>query len=198
MKQKQESFVAWTTVIDFWFGQPEEKLYGRPQKFWFIKEQKFDQQVRSLFLETYQQAAQGKLIQWQQQALSCLALIIVLDQFPRNMFRDSPRSFINDSQALEVAKSAMTNGFDRQLLPVQRWFMYLPFEHSENLADQQTAVKLFETIRDDPDSQTTIDYAYRHLQVIERFGRFPHRNQILGRESTPAEKEFLKQPGSKF
>ena len=190
MKQKKETLVAWTTVIDFWFSQP--------QKFWFIKDQKFDRQIRSRFLETYQQAAAGKLIKWQEQALSCLALIIVLDQFPRNMFRNSPQAFATDSQALKLSKYAVSQGFDRQLLPVQRWFIYLPFEHSENLADQRMAVKLFETLKGDRDSQTTIDYAYRHLQVIERFGRFPHRNQILGRESTPAEKEFLKQPGAKF
>lgn len=198
MKQKQESFVVWTTIVDFWFGQPEDKLYGQPRKFWFIKEPQFDRQVRSRFLETYQQAAKGKLIQWQEQALSCLALIIVLDQFTRNMFRDSADAFVSDPQALKVANYAVTKGFDRQLLPVQRWFVYLPFEHSENLADQQTSVELFETLKGDRDSQTTIDYAYRHLQVIERFGRFPHRNQILGRESTPEEIEFLKQPGSKF
>ena len=198
MKQKKETFVAWTTVIDFWFGQPEDPVYGKPQKFWFVKDHKFDLTCRSRFLETYQQAATGKLIQWQEQALSCLALIIVLDQFPRNMFRNSPKAFATDPQALKVSKYALSQNLDRQLLPVQRWFIYIPFEHSENLADQQTAVKLFETLRDDPHSQATIDYAYRHLQVIERFGRFPHRNQILGRESTPEEKEFLKQPGSKF
>ena len=182
--------VAWTTVIDFWFSQP--------QKFWFIKDHKFDRQIRSRFLETYQQAAVGKLIKWQEQALSCLALIIILDQFPRNMFRNSPQAFATDSQALKLSKYAVSQGFDRQLLPVQRWFIYLPFEHSENLADQRTAVKLFETLKGDRDSQTTIDYAYRHFQVIERFGRFPHRNLILGRESTPEEEEFLKQPGAKF
>ena len=198
MKQKKETPVNWTTVINFWFGEPEEKIYGQPRKFWFIKDQKFDRTCRSRFLKTYQQAATGKLIAWQEQALSCLALIIVLDQFTRNMFRDSPQAFATDSQALELAKYAVSKGFDRQLLQVQRWFIYLPFEHSENLADQQTAVKLFETLKDDPESQASIDYAYRHLKVIERFGRFPHRNKILNRESTPEEKEFLKQPGAKF
>ena len=190
MKQKKGDLVAWTTVIDFRFSQP--------QKFWFVKDQNFDRQVRSRFLETYQQAAAGKLIKWREQALSCLALIIVLDQFPRNMFRDSPQAFATDTQALNLSKYAVSQNFDRQLLPVQRWFIYLPFEHSENLADQQTAVELFDTLKDDRDSQATIDYAYRHLEIIERFGRFPHRNQILGRESTPEEQEFLKQPGSKF
>ena len=190
--------VAWTTVINFWFGKPEEKVYGKPRKFWFVKDQEFDRTCRSRFLGTYQQAAEGKLISWQQQALSCLALIVVLDQFPRNMFRNSPQAFATDLQALQLAKYFLSKGFEHQLLPVQRWFIYLPFEHSENLADQQTAVKLFSTLKDDPDSQASLDYAYRHLEVIERFGRFPHRNKILGRESTPEEAEFLKQPSSKF
>ncbi len=197
-EKKQENSVAWTTIIDFWFGKPEDKAYGSPQKFWFVKEEQFDRQVRSRFLETYQQAASGQLSQWQEQALSCLALIIVLDQFPRNMFRNSPKAFATDSDALKLAKYAVAKGFDRQLLSVQRWFIYLPFEHSENLEEQQTAVKLFQTLKDNPDSKTAIDYANKHLQVIKKFGRFPHRNQILARESTQAEKEFLKQPGSKF
>ncbi|MGK7937311.1 MAG: DUF924 family protein [Xenococcaceae cyanobacterium] len=198
MKQKKIDFVAWTTIIDFWFGRPEDKGYGQLQNFWFTKDKEFDRQVRSRFLETYQQAAKGELIKWQEQALSCLALIIVLDQFPRNMFRDSPSAFATDSQALKISKYAVSKGFDRNLLSVQSWFIYLPFEHSENLADQEIALKLFNNLKDDPDSQASIDYAYRHWEVIKRFGRFPHRNQILGRENTPEEKEFLKQPGSKF
>lgn len=198
MKPKKEIIVTWETVVNFWFGKPEEKVYGQPRKFWFVKDQNFDRQVRSRFLETYQQAAEGKLISWQQQALSCLALIVVLDQFPRNMFRNSPQALATDPQALQLANYAVAKGFDRQLLSVQRWFIYLPFEHSENLTNQQTAVKLFSSLKDDPDSQASIDYTYRHLEVIERFGRFPHRNKILGRESTPEEEEFLKQPGSKF
>ena len=198
MPQKKEDLVAWITIIDFWFGRPEDKGYGQPQKFWFIKDKEFDRTCRSRFLETYQQAAKGELIKWQEQALSCLALIIVLDQFPRNMFRNSPSAFATDYQALKISKYAVYKGFDRHLFPVQRWFIYLPFEHSENLADQEIALKLFNNLKDDPDSQASIDYAYRHWEVIKRFGRFPHRNQILGRESTPEEKEFLKQPGSKF
>lgn len=190
MKQKKEDYVAWTTIINFWFGQS--------QKFWFVKKEQFDRQIKTQFLETYQQAALGRLVHWREQALSCLALIIVLDQFPRNMFRNSPQAFATDPQALNLAKYAVAKSFDRQLLNIQRWFIYLPFEHSENLQDQQTAVKLFEFLKNDFNSETAIDYAYRHLQVIERFGRFPHRNKILGRESTTAEKEFLKQPGAKF
>jgi uncharacterized protein (DUF924 family) len=149
-------------------------------------------------LSTYRQAAEGKLNHWQEQPLSCLALIILLDQFPRNIFRDRPQAFATDAQALEFAQYAVDRGFDRQLLPVQRWFIYLPLEHSENLEHQQQAVKLFSTLKDDPDSASAIDYACHHLRIIERFGRFPHRNRILGRSTTPQEEEFLKQPGSSF
>jgi uncharacterized protein (DUF924 family) len=185
-------------ILDFWFGQPDAADYGKPRKEWFIKNINFDEEVRSRFLETYQKAASDELDSWQKKPLSCLALIILLDQFPRNMFRGKPQAFATDERALKVAKYACDRGFDKELLPVQRWFIYCPFEHSENLEDQQKAVKLFSTLKDDPDSASAIDYAYRHLKVIERFGRFPHRNKILGRQSTPKEEEFLKQPGSSF
>jgi uncharacterized protein (DUF924 family) len=185
-------------ILDFWFGKPEDTDYGKIRKFWFTKNPKFDQEVRSRFLPVYQQAAAGQLDEWQTSPHSCLALIILLDQFPRNLFRSQPQAFATDSQALSLAQYAITQGFDQQLLPVQRWFIYMPFEHSENLEHQRQSVELFSTLKDDPDCAPGIDYAYRHLKVIKRFGRFPHRNQILGRESTPEEVEFLQQPGSSF
>ncbi|OKH20139.1 hypothetical protein NIES593_19810 [Hydrococcus rivularis NIES-593] len=185
-------------ILEFWFGKPKAANYGKLHKEWFIKNINFDKEVRSRFLETYQKAASGKLNSWQESPLSCLALIIVLDQFPRNMFRDKPQAFATDELALKFAKYACDRDFDKELLSVQRWFIYCPFEHSENLEDQQKAVELFSTLKDDPDSASAIDYAYRHLEVIKRFGRFPHRNKILGRQSTPEEEEFLKQPGSSF
>ena len=114
------------------------------------------------------------------------------------MFRGTAQAFATDPQALEVAQYAVANGFDQELLTVQRWFVYLPFEHSENLGEQRQCVELFATLSDDPDSASTLDYAVRHRAVIERFGRFPHRNKILGRATTPEEAEFLKQPGSSF
>jgi uncharacterized protein (DUF924 family) len=114
------------------------------------------------------------------------------------MFRDQPQAFATDEQALKFAQYAVERNFDQQLLPIQRWFIYLPFEHSENLEDQQKAVALFSTLKDDPDSKSSIDYADRHLEIIERFGRFPHRNKILDRKNTPEEEEFLKQPGASF
>ncbi len=185
-------------ILDFWFGKPEDADYGKIRKFWFTKNLEFDQEVRSRFLSVYQQAAAGQLDEWQTSPHSCLALIIMLDQFPRNMFRSQPQAFATDPQALSIAQYALTQGFDQQLLPIQRWFIYMPFEHSENLEYQRQSVELFSTLKDDPDCASGIDYAHRHLKVIERFGRFPHRNQILVRESTPEEVEFLQQPGSSF
>jgi uncharacterized protein (DUF924 family) len=191
MSQAQE-------ILDFWFGQANEASYGKPRQVWFTKKPEFDEQVQTHFMTDYQLAAAGQLDRWKQSPETCLALILLLDQFPRNMFRGTPQQFATDWQALSTAQYAVAQGYDRQLLPVQRWFIYLPFEHSENLEDQRQAVKLFQQLSDDPDSADTIDYAIRHKQIIERFGRFPHRNAILGRPSTQEEKEFLKQPGSSF
>ncbi|MBW4492012.1 MAG: DUF924 domain-containing protein [Oscillatoria princeps RMCB-10] len=185
-------------ILGFWFGQPGEAGYGKPRKVWFVKDPAFDQEVRLRFLADYELAAAGKLEDLQSTPAGCLALVILLDQFPRNMFRGQPQAFATDSQALFVAQHAVDRGFDKQMLPVQRWFIYLPFEHSENLEHQRRSVELFRQLSDDPDSADTIDYAVRHLEIIERFGRFPHRNKILGRETTPEEAEFLKQPGSSF
>lgn len=185
-------------ILEFWFGKPEEPSYGKPRKVWFTKNPEFDQEVRSRFLSVYQQAAAGQLNDWKADPLSCLALIILLDQFPRNMFRGQPQAFATDPQALAAAKHAITLGFDKALLPIQRQFIYLPFEHSENLADQYQCVKLFSMLKDYSECTSSVDYAHRHFKVIERFGRFPHRNQILDRETTPEEAEFLKQRGSSF
>jgi uncharacterized protein (DUF924 family) len=146
----------------------------------------------------YTQAQAGNLDSWKNSPQSCLALILLLDQFPRHMFRGTPQAFATDWQALSAAQYAIAQGYDRELLPVQRWFIYLPFEHSENLDHQNQSVSLFEQLSDDPDSADTIQYAIRHRKVILRFGRFPHRNAILGRVSTAQEEEFLQQPGSSF
>ena len=185
-------------ILDFWFGTPEQASYGKPRQIWFIKKPEFDREVEARFLSDYEQAAAGNLDTWKSSPLSCLALILLLDQFPRNMFRGKSQAFATDWQALSTAEYAIAQGYDRELLPVQRWFIYLPFEHSENLEHQRQAVRLFEQLSDDPDSASCIDYAIRHMQVIQRFGRFPHRNEILGRVSTIEEKEFLKQKGSSF
>jgi len=185
-------------ILDFWFGQPDEADYGKQRSFWFTKKPEFDQEVRTRFLTYYEQAVAGKLDPWKNSPRSCLALIVLLDQFPRNMFRGTAQAFASDPQALSAAQGAVANGYDQELLMVQRCFVYLPFEHSENLAHQRQSVKLFATLSDDPDNDAVLDYAIRHYWVIHRFGRFPHRNKILGRATTPEEAEFLKQPGSSF
>ncbi|MGF1481597.1 MAG: DUF924 family protein [Cyanophyceae cyanobacterium] len=185
-------------MLTFWFGNPNDEDYGKPRKAWFIKNPKFDEEVRSRFLPLYQQAAAGELDSWQDSPRSCLALILLLDQFPRNLFRLQPQAFATDAQALKFAKHAVSQGYDHQLLPIQRTFIYLPFEHSENIRDQRRCVGLFSTLENDPTLADYIEYAHRHLKVIERFGRFPHRNKILGRENTSEEEAFLKQPGSSF
>jgi uncharacterized protein (DUF924 family) len=185
-----------TDILDFWFGNPDTPAYGKPQPFWFEKQPDFDEELRSRFLPDYQKAAEGFLNDWIDSPHTCLALILLLDQFPRNIFRGTPQAFATDWEALSTAQHAISQGYDRELLPVQRWFIYLPFEHSENIEHQRRCVKLFQQISHDPASTGAIEYAFRHMEIIERFGRFPHRNIILGRTSTPEEKEFLLQPGS--
>ncbi|MFB6275379.1 MAG: DUF924 family protein [Halothece sp.] len=196
MSQEQPPCVQ--AVLNFWFGSPEDPDYGKPRKVWFQKNPDFDEEIRSRFLSRYQQAAEGKLDAWQNSPESCLALILLLDQFPRNLFRDQPKMFATDDQALAVAQYAVKQGCDQQLLDVQRWFIYLPFEHSEDLEMQHQSVALFSQLENNPDNANTLDYAYRHFNVIQQFGRFPHRNAILARESTPEEIAFLQQPGSSF
>ncbi|WP_016952933.1 DUF924 family protein [Anabaena sp. PCC 7108] len=186
------------TILEFWFGHPDEPDYGKPQKFWFSKQPDIDEEIRTRFMEDYQKAATGYLDDWINTPETCLALILLLDQFPRNIFRDTPEAFATDWDALSAAQHAIAQGYDRELLPVQRWFIYLPFEHSENLSHQRQCVKLFQQLSRDSESLSAIEYAFEHMKVISRFGRFPHRNQILGRISTPEEQEFLQQEGGSF
>ncbi|MBW4616156.1 MAG: DUF924 domain-containing protein [Desmonostoc vinosum HA7617-LM4] len=186
------------SILEFWFGQPDEPGYSKPRQFWFNPQPNFDEELRTRFLQDYQKAASGYLDEWIDLPETCLALILLLDQFPRNMFRGTPEAFATDWEALSAAQHAVKKGYDQELLPVQRWFVYLPFEHSENLDHQRQSVKLFQQLNDDPDSADAIEYAFRHMEIIERFKRFPHRNSILGRVSTLEEKEFLKQSDSSF
>ncbi len=185
-------------ILAFWFGTQNSPDYGKERSCWFIKNPEFDGEIRDRFLFDYKQAASGALQSWETSAQGSLALIIVLDQFPRNLFRQLPEAFATDSDALRVANHAIAQGYDQQLLPVQRWFVYLPFEHSEQWDDQVRSLQLWESLREDPASAGSITYAERHAEVIKRFGRFPHRNAILGRPSTAEELEFLAMPGSSF
>ena len=183
-------------VLLFWFGEGE--AYGKRDKRWFVKDQAFDKLIRDRFLGLYEALAAGSCRDWLQRPDSCLARVLVLDQFPRNMFRGTPRAFATDAAALDAARHGLAQGFDRAMLPVERMFLYLPFEHSESLADQIEACRLMEPLRAFAETADAYDYALRHRDIIERFGRFSHRNSILGRASTPEEIEFLKQPGSGF
>ncbi len=155
-----------------------------PKK-WFNKDAAFDLDIRRRFLKTYEAAAAGKLADWEQTAEGALALVIVLDQFPRNMFRQTARAFAADPVAKAVAERAVSRGFDQQV--PERNFFYLPFEHSENAADQERSVALSRTTGNPDD----LKWAELHADIIRRFGRFPHRNAVLGRITTPAEQAFL-------
>jgi uncharacterized protein (DUF924 family) len=189
---------SWKEVLEFWFGAPDSPEFGRPRSPWFVKSAEFDAHIRDRFLPTHEAAASGALDAWSERPLAALALAVVLDQFPRNIFRGTPRAFAADARALALARGAVEQRFDEVLLPVQRWFFYLPFEHAEDLAAQRESLRLFERLAVDAAGAGTLTYAMRHYAVIERFGRFPHRNAILARESTPAELAFLAQPGSSF
>lgn len=181
-------------ILDFWFAQGKEAEYTQRRRVWFRKDPSFDQAIRTCFQTVYEQAAAGKLNDWQESAQGCLALILLLDQFPRNMFRGEAQSFATDDQALKVAQYAIAQGFDQELPPIRRMFIYLPFEHSENVEHQHQAVQWMQQLQ----IEDVTAYAIKHRAVIERFGRFPHRNKILGRLNTAEEEEFLQQPGSSF
>jgi uncharacterized protein (DUF924 family) len=183
-------------VLLFWFGGAAER--GKRHKRWFEKSDAFDRDVRERFMAAYEKAAAGALAAWQGEPQSCLALILLLDQFPRHMFRGSPRAFAADPLALAAARDAVARGYDRALLPVERLFVYLPFEHSESLEDQLKACELTRPLEAFEETADAYRYALAHRDIIQRFGRFPHRNAALGRASTPDEIAFLKQPGSSF
>lgn len=188
----------WREVLDFWFGAPASPERGRPRKPWFEKSDAFDAEIRVRFGATQAAAAAGALDHWRRTPLAALALVVALDQFPRNLFRGDARAFASDAKALDVARELIDRGFDAAMVPVERCFAYLPFEHAEDLAMQRRAIALFARLGSDRWGESTQDYARRHYNVIARFGRFPHRNAALGRASTPAEAEFLAQPGSGF
>jgi len=176
-------------ILAFWFEKTQPAQ-------WFQVNPEFDAEIAVRYADAYDKGARGIYDDWKTDSDGCLALCILLDQFPRNMFRGTPKAFATDAKALVVAKFALAKGFDQVLSPIKRRFLYLPFEHSENLNDQRKCVELFEKmIKDDP---LGYDYAQRHLKVIEKFGRFPHRNKILGRMNTPDEEEYLSQPNAGF
>jgi uncharacterized protein (DUF924 family) len=187
-----------TALIDFWFGPPRSPTRFQQRGVWFKVDPAFDQQCRDQFGALRERAAAGDCADWALEAEPCLALILMLDQLPRNLFRGRAQAFATDAQAREVARVALSRGFDRSLPATWRQFIYLPFEHSEDLADQELSVKLATNLARDPAFAGALDYAQRHHVIIARFGRFPHRNAALGRVSTAEEEAFLKEPNSSF
>lgn len=186
-------------VLDFWFLPPDNRDYGQARGEWFRKDDAFDAHIRARFGTLIDAAIEGGLRAWDATPHGALARLIVLDQFTRNVYRGTPRAFAGDAQALALAVALTQAGQDQLLPPMLRAFAYLPFEHAEDLAMQARAVELFQLLSQaQPGFDGMLDYAERHQEVIARFGRFPHRNAILGRASTPQEVEFLRQPGSSF
>lgn len=184
-------------ILEFWFGRPGTADYGRRRQAWFRKDAAFDAAIRERFGAAIETALCSGFADWTAPR-GTLARILLLDQFTRNSFRDTPRAFAGDALALSLAEEAIARGDDGSLIPVERWFMYMPYEHAESPSAQQRAVSLFRRLRDQTGLVEPLAWAERHAQVIRRFGRFPHRNAILGRESTPEEAVFLAAPGSRF
>jgi len=176
-------------ILHFWFGPGDDP---DRQRLWFDSSPAFDRECTAGFLADYERAAAGALDSWMDTPAPALALTLLLDQFPRNMFRATARAFATDAKALAVVKQALARRFDRAIPPIRRVFLYMPLEHSEQLDDQRESLRRFRALAVEvPACTGFISYAERHLAVIERFGRFPHRNAILGRAPTPAETEFL-------
>lgn len=174
-------------ILDFWFS-------AENQPNWFAKSDHFDQSLTEQFSEILEQASQAELWSWRKTAEGRLAEIIVLDQFSRNIFRGTARAFAQDSLALALAQEAISLDLDKQLSPEQRAFLYMPFMHSESRLIHEYVFKLFQRLG----NPSNLEYEIKHKIIIERFGRYPHRNQILGRESTEEELSFLTQPDSSF
>lgn len=184
-------------ILNFWLtpdhgAKDDAHLWTR----WFVPDPEFDRLCKALFLNSCRDAAFGRLDGWQKTPRTCLALVLLLDQFPRNMFRGTARAFATDAKAREVSRHAIASGFDRELPQIMRMFLYLPFEHSEDLPDQMESVRLALALADEygesAEGMGILGSAKLHLGIIRRFGRFPGRNAALGRQSTRAEIEFLK------
>lgn len=190
--------VPWQSVLDFWFLPPGDPghLQSRPE--WFRKDPAFDAAIRARFSDDIALAVAGGFTDWDADPRGALARILLLDQFTRNVHRDTPQAFAGDPVALAAAGRLVDGGLDRTLPFVMRWFAYLPFEHAEDPVMQERSVALFAVLASESGLEGLTEYAVRHRDVVARFGRFPHRNRILGRTSTPDETEFLKLPGSGF
>ncbi|WP_223457827.1 MULTISPECIES: DUF924 family protein [unclassified Pseudomonas] len=196
----------WQPLLDWWFGSSESarEVAAQKGKLWFGKRDSQDLEARERFGDWTEQALAGGLTEWMQHPEGWLALVLLLDQIPRMIFRDIPKAFAGDLRAQMLVAQGIAADFDRQLRPIQRVFIYLVFEHSEDLAVQNEGVSRYiELVAQQPEGDRALfadylDYAERHQRVIAHFGRFPHRNAVLGRESTAEELAFLSKPGSRF
>jgi uncharacterized protein (DUF924 family) len=184
-------------IIEFWFGPPGSRGYAQPRNEWFRKDPAFDAEIRSRFGRAVETALAGGFADWAAPR-AALARVLLLDQFTRNIFRDTPRAFSGDALALATAEAAISRGDDRALEPEERRFLYLPFSHAENAGAQDQSIALCKQLRDETGEGDPLVWAEKHAAVIRRFGRYPHRNAILGRDSTPEETAFLARPGSRF
>ncbi len=187
-------------ILSFWFGQlhDNEQYYDERRRLWFASDAAIDETIKARFLKDYEQAVSQQPTDWRTTPRTALALILLYDQFPRNMFRGDPRAFATDALAREVTQSLLDTSGDTQLRPIERMFVYMPLMHSEDVTHQQQSVALFRQLAQDDPRVNSVSYAERHLEIIEHFGRFPHRNAVLGRTSTSEEIAFLNQPGSSF
>jgi uncharacterized protein (DUF924 family) len=186
-------------VLNFWFGEPGSARFGEEWDRWFARDDEFDAMLRARFGATLATARCGNYDGWQRSPLGALALIIVLDQFSRNIHRGGAEAFGGDARALAAACRMVDTGADRSLpSPQHRAFVYLPFEHDESGESQERSVRLFEALEHETGLRGYVRYARRHAEIIARFGRFPHRNAVLGRPSTDEERAFLMEPGSSF
>ena len=180
-------------VLLFWFAREPDCGPGAIESRWFFPTREFDRLCRARFLSSYQDAVQGRLDDWKDEPRSCMALVLLLDQFPRNMFRGTARAFATDAKARQLSRRAIALGFDRKLSPLMRMFLHLPFEHSENMDDQFESLRLTGVLAaENPEMTEALRQAQQHLETVRRFGRFPGRNDALGRQSTQEEIDFLK------
>ena len=192
------STASYQCILDFWFLPAIDPAHGAQRSEWFRKDAAFDARIQQRFGDDIERVLTGEFREWDSDPGGALARILLLDQFTRNVFRDSPRAFAGDALAQAAARAVVDAGHDQLLAPSKRWFVYMPFEHAEDIALQERSVALFKALEREPGLADIADYAVRHRDIIARFGRFPHRNRILGRTSTAEEVEFLKQPGSGF
>ena len=184
-------------ILDFWFAPRGSAEHGKTRELWFRKDASVDQAIRARFGGAVETALAGGFGEWTTPR-GALARVLLLDQFTRNIYRETPRAFAGDVMAFGISRAAVANRDDQALMPVERSFLYMPFEHAEDLAAQETSLQLFARLRDETGLSEPVVWAERHAAVIRRFGRYPHRNAILGRESTAEEIEFLASAGGRF